>query len=66
MPVASHTKAAEQHDIAAKAHKAAADLHGKGDHSAAVAKSSSAHESGKHAVTMSTEAHGKSAAHAKT
>lgn len=65
MPVASHTKAAEQHDVACKAHKAAADLHSKGDHTGAVAKSLSANTSGKDAAQMSAEAHGKSTAQAK-
>ena len=40
MPCASHTKAAQNH--AAKAHHAAADLHGKGDHSAGLKKSTDA------------------------
>ena len=65
MPIASHTKAAEHHEIAAKAHKAAAELHGKGDHAAAIAKSTAAHSSGEHAQKQSAEANGKSASHAK-
>ncbi len=65
MPVTTHTKAAEHHEAAAKAHKAAADLHGKGDHTAAVEKSTTAYGSGEAAQKLATEAHGKSAAHAK-
>ena len=42
MPCASHTKAAEDHKVAAKALHAAADLHSKGDHSAALVKSTDA------------------------
>ena len=42
MPCASHTKAAENHELAAKAHHTAGDLHSKGDHSAALEKSTDA------------------------
>ena len=42
MPCASHTKAAEDHETAAKAHHIAADLHNQGDHAAALAKSTEA------------------------
>ena len=42
MPMATHTKAAEDHKTAAQAHQTAADLHGKGDHSAALEKSTKA------------------------
>ena len=42
MPMARLTKAAEDHEAAAKAHHAAAELHGKGD-LAAMEKSTKAH-----------------------
>ena len=42
MPMASHTKAAEEHEAAAKAHHAAAELHGQGDHVAAMEQSAKA------------------------
>lgn len=65
MPVATHTKAAEHHSNAAAEHKAAADLHGKGQHDAALEKSKKAQTCCDTAKTASSEAHGKSAAHAK-
>lgn len=42
MPVASHMKAAADHEAACKCHTAAAELHGKGEHVAAAAKSTEA------------------------
>lgn len=39
MPMATHTKAAEDHRAAAQAYQTAAELHGNGDHSAALEKS---------------------------
>lgn len=42
MPIASHTKAAADHDAACKCHTAAAELHKKGEHLAAAAKSTEA------------------------
>lgn len=65
MPVASHTKAAEHHTNAATEHKAAADLHGKGQHAAAMDKSSKAQACCDTAKTASTDAHDKSNTHAK-
>ena len=65
MPVASHTKAAEHHQNAANEHKAAADLHGKGNHAEALEKSSKAQGCCDTAKKASTDAHGKSAMHAK-
>ena len=65
MPVASHTKAAEHLTNAASEHKAAADLHGKGQHAAAMEKSSKAQACCDTAKTASSDAHGKSTAHAK-
>jgi hypothetical protein len=65
MPVASHTKAAEHHETAAKAHAVAAELHGKGDHSAALEKSAKAQGCCDAAQKASTDAHSKSAMHAK-
>ena len=43
MPMASLTEAAEDQQAAAKAHHAAAELHGKGDLAAAMEKSTKAH-----------------------
>ena len=65
MPVGSHKKAAEHHEIAAVEHKAAADLHEKGNHSAAMEKSTQAQGCCDTAHKSSTDAHGKSAMHAK-
>lgn len=65
MPVASHTKAAEHCTAAANEHKAAADLHGKGDHSAALEKSGKAHGCCGDAQKASSEAHAMSAKSAK-
>jgi hypothetical protein len=65
MPIATHTKAAEHHETAAKAHKDAAELHGKGDHAAAIEKSNHAHTTGEAAQKVTMDAHAKSAAHAK-
>jgi hypothetical protein len=63
MPIASHTKAAEHHETAAKAHKAVADLHTKGDHAGAVEKSKTASAQGAAAVKSATDAHEKSVKH---
>jgi hypothetical protein len=65
MPVPSHTKAAEHDTNAAAEHKAAADLHSKGQHAAALEKSNKALGTGVAAQKASTDAHGKSLAHAK-
>ena len=65
MPIATHTKAAEQCTAAAQAHKSAADLHGKGEHAAALEKSTKAHGHCDEAKKTSMDAHGKSAARAK-
>jgi len=65
MPVASHTKAAEDHKTAAKAHETAAELHTKGDHAGARDSATKAKGCGDTAHKSSTDAHGKSALHAK-
>jgi hypothetical protein len=65
MPIASHTKAAEHCASAAQAHKSAAEMHGKGDHSAALQKSADAKGCCDAAQKSSTDAHGKSATAAK-
>ena len=65
MPVASHTKAAELHTNAATEHKAAADLHGQGKHDDAMDKSAKAQACCDTAKSASTDAHGKSATHAR-
>ena len=65
MPVATHTKAAEDHKAAAKAHEAAAECHSKGDHSKALESSSKANGCCDSAQKSSADAHGKSTMHAK-
>lgn len=65
MPIATHTKAAEQCSSAAQAHKSAADLHGKGEHTAALEKATKAKGHCDEAQKASADAHGKSAARAK-
>jgi hypothetical protein len=60
MPVESHKKAADHHDVAAKSHRAAADTHGKDDHKAAHGQSEKAHEATTKAQESSKQAHGKS------
>jgi hypothetical protein len=65
MPMASHTKAAEDHEAAAKAHHAAAELHGEGDHAAAMEKSTRAHSCCCSADKSTADAHKLSAAKAK-
>lgn len=65
MPVATHTKAAEDHKSAAKAHETAADLHTKGDHGAALDSSTKAKGCCDTAQKSSSDAHGKSQMHAK-
>ena len=65
MPVATHTKAAADHKSAATAHEAAAQLHTKGDHAAAIESANKAKGCCDTAQKSSTEAHGKSAMHAK-
>jgi len=66
MPVASHIKAAEDHKSCAAAHQSAADLHSKGDHTAACDKSAAAKSCCDTAHKSSNLAHVKSAEHAKT
>ena len=58
MPMATHTKAVEDH-------RSAAELHGKGDHSAALEKSAKAKGCCDTAHKSSTDAHSKSTAQAK-
>lgn len=65
MPIATHTKAAEQCTSAAQAHKSAADLHGKGEHAAALEKATKAQGHCDEAKKSSAEAHGKSTTKAK-
>jgi hypothetical protein len=55
MPIASHTKAAADHEAACKCHTAAAELHEKGEHVAAAAKSTEA--AGCCATSMKSTAH---------
>jgi hypothetical protein len=62
MPMATHTKAAEDHEAAAVAHHAAAELHGKGDHPAALTEATKAKCCCDTAQKTSTDAHVKSAA----
>jgi hypothetical protein len=65
MPMACHTKAAKDHEAAATAHHAAAELHGKGDHSAAMESSTKAHGCCCSAQKSTEEAHKQSAEAAK-
>jgi hypothetical protein len=64
MPMATHTKAAEDHRTAAEVHETAAALHGKGEHSAALEKSTTAKGCCDTAHKSSTDAHTKSTAQA--
>ena len=65
MPCASHTKAAENHETAAQAHHMAADLHSKGDHAAALKKSTDAKCCCGAAQKATDDAHEKSTMQAK-
>lgn len=65
MPCASHNKAAQDHEAAAKAHHVAADLHNKGDHAAALEKSTDAKCCCGTAKTSTDAAHEKSTMQAK-
>jgi hypothetical protein len=65
MPMACHTKAAEDHEAAAKAHRDAAELHGDGDHKAAMEQSTKAHSCCCTADKSTADAHKLSAAKAK-
>lgn len=60
MPIAAHTKAAADHDAACKCHTAAAELHKKAEHAAAVAKSTEATECCGMAAKSTAEAQEKS------
>jgi hypothetical protein len=64
MPMATHTKAAEDHRTAAEVHETAAELHGKGEHSAALEKSTMAKGCCDTAHKSSADAHSKSSAQA--
>jgi hypothetical protein len=66
MPVASHIKAAADHEAACKCHTAAADLHAKAEHTAAVAKSDEATSCCGAAVKSTTQAQAKSSKAART
>jgi hypothetical protein len=65
MPIATHTKAAADHRAAADAHQNAADLHGKGNHPAALEKSTLAKSCCDTAHKSSTDAHSRSTAQTK-
>jgi hypothetical protein len=56
----AHRKAAEQHALAAKFHRTAAEHNEKGDHIAAVWHSERALEYSDHAYKLAKEAHNKS------
>jgi hypothetical protein len=60
MPVASHTKAAADHDAACKCHTAAAALHAKSEHVAAASKATEATGCCGTAVKSTADAHAKS------
>ena len=66
MPVPAHTKAAEDHKMAARAHETAAQLHSKGDHAMALENSAKAKCCCDAAQKSTADAHGKSAMQAKT
>ena len=65
MPMARHIKAAKDHETVAKAHHAAAELHGNGDHIAAMEKSTKAHSCCCSADKSTADAHKLSAAKVK-
>ena len=65
MPVATHTKAADDHKLAAKAHEAAAECHSKGDHAGAVQNATKAKGCCDAAQKSIVDAHGKSTMQAK-
>ncbi len=65
MSQASHTKAAEHHEATAETHRTAAEHDGKGDLAKGLEHPTKAHGQSEAARKMSTEAHGKSVAHAK-
>ncbi|KUO56013.1 MAG: hypothetical protein APF80_12285 [Alphaproteobacteria bacterium BRH_c36] len=65
MPVATHTKAAEDHKAAATAHETTAQLHTKGDHTAAVESSGKAKGCCDTAQKSTADAHDKSTIQAK-
>jgi len=56
----AHRKAAEQHELAARAHRTAAEHNEKGDYTAAVWHSERALEYSDHAYKLAREAHTKS------
>ena len=66
MPIASHTKAAADHDAACKCHTAAAELHKKAEHVAAAAKAKEASGCCSTAVKSTADAQIKSVAAAKS
>lgn len=55
-----HWKAAEQHDLAAHAHRTAAEHNEKGDYTTAIWHSERALEHSDHAYKLAKEAHAKS------
>ena len=61
MPISCHTKAAKDHEAPAQAHHAAAELHGKGHHSATLEKSTKAHSCCSSAQKSTEDAHKMSA-----
>ena len=56
----AHRKAAEQHELAARSHRTAAEHNEKGDYSAAIWHSERALEYSDHAYRLAKEAHSKS------
>ena len=60
MPIATHTKAAVDHESVVKAHRSAAELHEAGNHPAAVEKSTKAKCCCDVAEKSSVDAHSKS------
>ena len=65
LPIATHTKAAEDHKTAANAHETAAQLHTKGQHTEALETATQAKGGSVAASKSSADTHAKSTTHAK-
>ena len=65
MPVTTHTKAGDDHRLAAKTHEVAAECNSKGDHASAVQNATKAKGCCDAAQKSIVDAHGKSTMQAK-
>ena len=65
VPIATHTKAAKDHKLAAKAYEAAVECTSKGDHAAAIQNVTNANGCSDAAQKSTADAHGKSTMQAK-